>query len=192
MVVGLAPSQPESEREGGPHTTGYSSELTNSSELTRKIAAKRTCKLRCELELLRSSDDVPNQSLLVLPPALQSAPSPTPSSMPPSPRPSTPISPCTPCPLTITPTSEYLAPTPSHAGSSPPRPNLLLPESPPPMSPLPEILSSVSSSSRSSSLERPSQESPAPESPAPLPPLSPPVPAPSVQQQSNLAVFNIP
>ncbi len=28
MVVGLAPSQPESEREGGPHTTGYSSELT--------------------------------------------------------------------------------------------------------------------------------------------------------------------
>ncbi len=35
MVVGLAPSQPESEREGGPHTTGYSSEL---KESTRRIS----------------------------------------------------------------------------------------------------------------------------------------------------------
>jgi hypothetical protein len=29
MVVGAGSSQPESEREGGPHTTGYSSERTN-------------------------------------------------------------------------------------------------------------------------------------------------------------------
>jgi hypothetical protein len=53
MVVGLAPSQLESEREGGPHTTGYSSELNKYHILSRACGNGRISNHVSAVEMVR-------------------------------------------------------------------------------------------------------------------------------------------
>jgi hypothetical protein len=74
--------------------------------------AKKTCKRRCEVELLRTTDDDATQSLCISPPTSQPdtrTRSPSPSPTPCSPMPLLPLTPRSP---STPPSSEPLAPTP--------------------------------------------------------------------------------
>jgi hypothetical protein len=172
------------------HCTAPPSTPVQPSSPTAPPPVKRTCKRRCELDLLRGTEDDPNRSLPISPPSLQpitSARPPTPrlpspcSLMPPSPQP--PWSP----PDALLP--ELLATTPPHTASSLPGPK-------PPSSPSPDSLATGPQPSPSdiapSELSNISTVPPSPDTPAlgqlPLPSDS----APPELQQFEPAFLNIP